>query len=103
MSASAFENTLVQLYTNPKIRADFLENPKQAIMTNEWAQDLTEEEQRDLIEIDRAGLVMASNSLLFKRQKRSTCLHAQHKRPSFDLRQLRHLFRRILNWMLHLS
>lgn len=72
MSAQSFETTLVRLYTDPKFRNSFLENPE---VTLEDC-DLTPSEKVDLIAIDRAGLLMASHSFHYKRRKRI------HRNPS---------------------
>jgi hypothetical protein len=66
VSAQTFEITLARLYTDPKFRSQFLENPEQALQNS----NLTASEQSDLLAIDRTGLLMASRSFLHKRKKR---------------------------------
>ncbi len=65
MSAQTFEFILARLYTVPDFRSQFLADPIKALADYE----LTPEEQRELVHIDKAGLVMASNSFLSKRKK----------------------------------
>ena len=66
MSAQSFEITLARLYTNPAFRKGFLENPKKALSDC----DLTASECQDLLDIDKAGLLLASRSFYHKRKKR---------------------------------
>lgn len=57
---------LASLYTDPGFRSRFLADPEAALA----GQPLTADERSDLIAIDRAGLVMASQSYHRKRQGR---------------------------------
>ena len=66
MSAQSFEVTLARLYTDPTYRKYFLDNPEAALA----ACDLSDSERKDLSEIDKAGLLMASRSFYHKRKKR---------------------------------
>jgi hypothetical protein len=66
MSAPSFEITLAKLYTDPDFRKLFLENPVRVLSNC----DLTEEERKDLMDIDKTGLLMASHSYYHKREKR---------------------------------
>jgi hypothetical protein len=64
MSARGLEIELARLYADPKYLAAFLENPERAL---EQA-DLDAVERKALVEIERAGLVMAANSYAAKRK-----------------------------------
>ncbi len=66
MSAQSFEIVLARLYTDPEFRKAFLENPEETLKKCE----LNKQEVSDLRLIDKAGLVMASNSFSYKRNKR---------------------------------
>ncbi len=67
MSSQSFEMALARLYTDPEFRRSFLENPEQALENC----DLTSEELKDLLAIDRTGLIMAAHSFFNKRKKRA--------------------------------
>jgi hypothetical protein len=66
LSAQEFESVLARLYTDPDFRSRFLEAPEAALAD----QPLSENEKADLAAIDRAGLVMASQSYYRKRMGR---------------------------------
>ena len=66
MSAQTLEITLCRLYTDPLFRSQFMNDPKQALLSF----DLTEDERNSLLKIDKAGLLMASKSFFHKRKKR---------------------------------
>jgi hypothetical protein len=61
-----FEMTLARLYTDATFRSRFLTQPEDALKNC----GLTAAEKIDLMDIDRAGLLMASRSFLHKRKKR---------------------------------
>ncbi len=64
MSALTVEKTLAELFTDPVFREKFLLNPVDALARR----DLTEAEKADFITMDKAGLLMASQSFFHKRQ-----------------------------------
>lgn len=66
MSAQSFEYTLAKLYTDQKFRNTFLKDPNNALKNCE----LTNAEVQSFVKIDKAGLIMASNSFYHKRMKR---------------------------------
>jgi hypothetical protein len=66
MSAQSFEITLARLYTDPEFRQAFIRDAHTTLQNC----DLTEDEVRDMMAIDRTGLLMAANSFLHKRKKR---------------------------------
>jgi hypothetical protein len=65
VSAQTLEVVLARLYADAPFRDFFLVEPKEAL--KEYS--LTEDEGRDLIAIDRPGLLMASQSYLRKRRR----------------------------------
>lgn len=66
MSAQVFEIVLARLYSDSEFRQLFLREPLDAIAEYELSTD----EISSLLAIDKAGLVMASNSIEHKLAKR---------------------------------
>jgi len=66
LSAQTFEIILAKLYTDHHFRRLFLQDPQTALRHCE----LTPEEKFELMDIDKAGLLMASHSFFHKRKKR---------------------------------
>jgi hypothetical protein len=77
MSAQVFEEVLARLYSDPAFRAGFLRSPTQTLEGH----DLTLEERADLAALDKAGLIMASQSFEHKRQgQRTSAVHGSPAR-----------------------
>ncbi len=70
MSAQSFETILARLYVDPEFRGKFLAEPYTTLKDC----NLSELEKEDFMKMDRAGLIMASQSFLKKRKAQT-----QHK------------------------
>ncbi len=66
MSAQQFESVLARLYVDEAFLTSFLVDPASALAND----DLTDDEIKDLLKVDRVGLVMAAESFRRKRAKR---------------------------------
>jgi hypothetical protein len=65
MSAQALELALARLYTDAILRGEFLREPESALAQF----DLTAAERESLLQMDRAGLVLAARSYGSKRER----------------------------------
>ncbi|MBS0288634.1 MAG: hypothetical protein JSS07_01185 [Proteobacteria bacterium] len=72
MSAQSFEITLARLYTDKQFRRQFLIDPQMALIQC----DLTSQERKDLMNIDKAGLILASQCFSHKALKKRKHLFA---------------------------